>query len=274
MLVEQVFGVFTNNSLLLFIELPTKFKVVKMPNAKITSNSTEKIPAHVPVYNMLYASIINGIYKEGDQLPSETVLSETYGVSRHTIRLALVILNEDGLIQKSQGKGTIVTFKGKSETSEQSQIFNPLIRCAKEEIEVIDISFNYGPPTDVAQRRLGITATEIVMASNNVYSVGGKPVGHAFIQIPVKHINNISVDLHSEDEVSTLINKTIFEMAAKAKLTIRLLFAEENITSFLQIQLNEPVIYIEEILFTAREEGLARCKLYFLPDKYDISLSI
>ena len=121
---------------------------------------------------------------------------------------------------------------------------------------------------------LGIKATEIVQASNNIYSSGGKPVGHAFIQIPVKHINDISVDLHSQDEVSNLINKTIFEMAAKAKLTIRLIFAEENITTFLRIQPNEPIIYIEEVLFNAREEGLARCKLYFLPDKYEISLSI
>lgn len=245
-----------------------------MPNTMITSSATERIPAHVPVYNMLYAGIINGIYKDGVQLPSETTLSEMYGVSRNTVRLALAILNEDGLIQKSQGKGTLVTYRGNGETLNQSLNYNPLIQCAKEEIESIDISFNYGPPTEVAQRRLGIKATEIVLASNNVYSFGGKPVGHSFIQIPVKHINDINVDLHSEDEVSTLINKTIFEMAAKAKLTIRLIFAEENITSFLQIQPNDPVIYIEEVLFNTRDEGLARCKLYFIPDKYEISISM
>jgi len=245
-----------------------------MPDTKITSNSTEKIPAHVPVYNMLYAGIINGLYKDGDQLPSETALSETYSVSRHTVRLALAILNEDGLIQKSQGKGTVVTYRGKGENPNQLHIYNPLIQCAKEEIDAIDISYNYGPPTEVAQRRLGIKATEIVMASNQVYSVGGKPVGHAFIQIPVKHINDVDVDLHSEAEVSNLINKTIFEMAQTANMTIRLVYAEENITSFLQIQANAPVIYIEEILFNARGEGLARCKLYFLPEKYEISISI
>ncbi|MCX6065381.1 MAG: hypothetical protein NT121_06460, partial [Chloroflexi bacterium] len=87
-------------------------------------------------------------------------------------------------------------------------------------------------------------------------------------------INDINVNLHAEDEVSNLINKTIFEMAESAKMTFRLVYAEENITTFLQIQANEPVIYIEEILFNARGEGLARCKLYFLPDKYEISISI
>ncbi|MEI7848558.1 MAG: GntR family transcriptional regulator [Chloroflexota bacterium] len=245
-----------------------------MSNRTITSKPAERIPVHVPVYNMLYADIINGLYKDGAQLPSETVLTEKYGVSRNAVRLALAILNEDGLVQKSQGKGTIVTYRGKGEAADAAHIFNPIIQCAKEEIDAIDIYYNYGPPTEVAQSRLGIKATEIVMASNNVYSSQGKPVGHAFIQIPVKHINDINVDLHSEAEVSNLINKTIFEMADSAKLTIRLVQAEENITTFLQIQPNEPVIYVEEILFTARGEGLARCKLYFLPDKYEIAFSI
>ena len=245
-----------------------------MPNRTITSMPTEKIPVHVPIYNMLYADIVNGLYKDGAQLPSETTLTEKYGVSRNTVRLALAILNEDGLIQKSQGKGTLVTYRGQGSLTNAPRIFNPIIHCAKNEIEAIDISYNYAPPTEVAQSRLGIKATEIVMASNHVYSSGGKPVGHAFIQIPVKHINDINVNLHSEDEVSNLINKTIFEMAETAKMTVRLVYAEENITTFLQIQANEPVIYIEEILFNARGDGLARCKLYFIPDKYEISLSI
>jgi DNA-binding GntR family transcriptional regulator len=245
-----------------------------MTKRTITSKPTDKIPAHVPIYNMLYSEIINGLYKEGAKLPSESALTEKYGVSRHTLRLALAILTEDGLIQKSQGKGSLVTYRGKEESAGDRRIFNPIIQCAKEEISAIDISYNYGPPTEIAQKRLGIKGTEIVMASNNVYFAGGKPVGHAFIQIPVKHINDIDFNINSKEEVSNLINKTIFELAESAKMTIRLVYAEENITSFLKIQPGEPVIYIEEILFNAQQEGTARCKLYFLPDKYEISINI
>jgi DNA-binding GntR family transcriptional regulator len=246
-----------------------------MANRKITSKSTEKIPAYVPVYNMLYSEIINKLYKDGSQLPGETSLAEKYGVSRNTIRLALAILSEDGLIQKSQGKGTVVTYGGSSRCSVNEQnIVNPMTRNAKYEIDAIDISYNYGPPTEIAQRRLGIKITEIIMASNNVYFSGGIPIGHAFIQIPVKHINSIKVDLNSEKEVSNLINRTIFEMAESANLTMKLVYAEGNITSFLQIQANEPVINIEEILYNDLGEGLARCKFYFLPDKYVLSISI
>lgn len=54
-------------------------------------------------------------------------------------------------------------------------------------------------------------------------------------------------------------------------MTVKLVYAEETITTFLQVQASEPVIYVEQILVNARREGLARCKFYFLTDKYEIS---
>jgi DNA-binding GntR family transcriptional regulator len=247
---------------------------LNMINRKITSKSTEKIPSYVSIYNMLYADIINGVYGNETLLPSETALTEKYGVSRNTLRQALTVLNEDGLIKKHQGKGTLVTYKKENDIVAVKKVFNPIIQCSKEEIDAINTSYNYGAPTEVAQRKLDIGANEIIMASNNVYFVNQQPVGHSFIQIPVKHINGINIDLNSEDEVSNLINKNIFELADSAVMNIKLVFAEDNITSFLKIQENEPVVYIEEILYNKQSQGIARCKFYFIPDKYEIFLSI
>jgi len=223
---------------------------------------------------MLYADIVNGLYKDGEKLPSESTLTEKYGVSRHTLRMALAILSEDGLIQKYQGKGSIVNHKDIGKNEKDRHIFNPIIQCAKEEIDLIDISFNYGPPTEIAQTKLGIKSSEIIMASNNIYSAQGIRIGHAFIQIPVKHIGDINIDIHSKEDVSNLINNTIFEMAESAKMTVKLICTEENIMAFLQNKPNEPVIYIEEILYKANGQGLARCKFYLIPDKFEISIDI
>lgn len=245
-----------------------------MRDRRITSKPNEKIPSYVPIYNMLYFDIVNGIYKNGDQLPSETLLTEKYGVSRNTLRQALTVLNEDGLIKKHQGKGTVVTYKEETNQTNYNKIKNPIISCSKEEIDAIDISYNYGPPTEIAQQKLKIKSTEIIMASNNVYLCNDKPVAHSFVQIPVKYINDIDINLNSEEQVSNLINKIIFEKAISAKINMRLIFAEENITSFLKVEDNSPIIYIEEILFNDKNEGIARCKFYFIPDAYEITLRI
>lgn len=44
----------------------------------------------------------------GQRLPSEKELSDTYGVSRITVRKALELLSSDNIVVKQQGKGTFV----------------------------------------------------------------------------------------------------------------------------------------------------------------------
>ncbi len=245
-----------------------------MGERKVVSKSNKKIPSYVPIYNMIYSDIINGFYKYGSQLPSEVELTEKYGVSRNTLRQALTILREDGLIEKQQGKSSIITYKEEKNNTVEKRINNMMISCSKDEIDAIDIDYNFGPPTDVAQKKLKIKASEVILASNVVYYVDEVPVGHAFLQIPVKHIEQLNVDLNSEKDVSKLINKTIFEIADSSVINIRIVNAEENITEFLKVGKNHQIIYIEEVLHNREEVPICRCKFYFRPERYEVTIKI
>ena len=90
------------------------------------------------------------------------------------------------------------------------------------------------------------------------------------MQIPVKYIDELNVDLNQEEEVRELINKRIFEMAASVQMSIKLVYAEENVTSFLKIPNESPIIFIEEILYNKENAAIVRCKFYFIPEEYDI----
>ena len=52
--------------------------------------------------------ITEGEWKDGDQLPNETRLTEILGVSRITVRHALRRLEESGLLRREHGRGTFV----------------------------------------------------------------------------------------------------------------------------------------------------------------------
>jgi GntR family transcriptional regulator/GntR family frlABCD operon transcriptional regulator len=68
----------------------------------------KKIPHHKRLYEILRKHILDGIYKEGDLLPSENELCQLYGMTRPTVRQSLSTLANDGYIKKHQGKGSIV----------------------------------------------------------------------------------------------------------------------------------------------------------------------
>ncbi len=57
---------------------------------------------------MLRAAIRTRLFSPGDQLPSLSELSKTYGVSLMTVQKALGVLRDEGLVISRQGKGSFV----------------------------------------------------------------------------------------------------------------------------------------------------------------------
>ncbi|BCP58476.1 trehalose operon repressor [Streptococcus suis] len=60
------------------------------------------------IYNDLKEKIRTNVYPAETSLPTEQQLQEMYNVSRDTVRKALAILTERGMIQKVQGRGSLV----------------------------------------------------------------------------------------------------------------------------------------------------------------------
>ncbi|MGW2870464.1 GntR family transcriptional regulator [Kitasatospora sp. NPDC001225] len=63
---------------------------------------------HKQVAAAMRQSIATGEWPPGTQLPTETDLAETYGVSRPTVRLAVAALRTEGQLDVKQGRGTFV----------------------------------------------------------------------------------------------------------------------------------------------------------------------
>ncbi|ATC32542.1 FadR family transcriptional regulator [Caulobacter vibrioides] len=64
------------------------------------------------VARSIAASIAEGRYAPGDRLPSERGLADSFGVSRPTIRDAMIALEFQGLVEARQGSGVYVTAPG------------------------------------------------------------------------------------------------------------------------------------------------------------------
>ena len=68
----------------------------------------EALPVYVQIAQTLKESIEQGVYKVEDRLPSEHQLSDRFGVNRHTLRRAIALLKEEGLLRVDKGRGIFV----------------------------------------------------------------------------------------------------------------------------------------------------------------------
>lgn len=67
------------------------------------------IPIYYQIAEFIQKQIENGELKPGDSLPSEREFTETFHISRMTVRQALTQLENNGLVHRIQGKGTFVS---------------------------------------------------------------------------------------------------------------------------------------------------------------------
>ena len=68
-------------------------------------------PLYLQISNILKDKIIKREYEQGDRIPSEKELQELYDVSRITARQAIQELEQDNMVKRGRGKGTIVTYQ-------------------------------------------------------------------------------------------------------------------------------------------------------------------
>jgi DNA-binding LacI/PurR family transcriptional regulator len=72
-------------------------------------DSSVRRPKYQLIRDQLYGEIHSGRCLPGQSLPTEAKLAETLGMSRQTVRQALGQLEDEGLIERIQGRGTFVT---------------------------------------------------------------------------------------------------------------------------------------------------------------------
>ncbi len=81
-----------------------------------------KKPIYIYIYETLHNEIGKGMYSTAEFLPSEKELCERFDVERNTVRKALKLLVDDGMIIRVPGCGTkIVTQEEKSQESKQAE---------------------------------------------------------------------------------------------------------------------------------------------------------
>jgi len=83
-------------------------------------NRLDVSPAYKVVCDTIEREIVSGRLLPGRQLPTETELAEQFGLTRHTVREGLRILEQSGLVRREAGRRLFVSLPRYSEFAHRS----------------------------------------------------------------------------------------------------------------------------------------------------------
>ncbi len=95
----------------------TNFTHKKKLNVYNYERSENMKPKYQVIIEDIKSKILSGDYSIGEQIPTESAMQETYGVSRHTVRKAILELSNEGFLRSEKGSGTYVSNQYQSKAS-------------------------------------------------------------------------------------------------------------------------------------------------------------
>ncbi|MGM9934659.1 GntR family transcriptional regulator [uncultured Clostridium sp.] len=231
---------------------------------KVSLESNQKQLRYVAVYDKLFKMINEGIFKDGSRLPSEPDLAKSLGVSRTTLRQALALLQDDGLIKNIQGKGNFILKSTSNKSSGLEIIDNPVYKCINEGINSVEIDFHIEIPNDymiqVLQRK-----TAVCVVADRWYKCDDNVVAYSFTLIPIETISENNIDLNNKDELLNFLEKDAYLKVIKRELEIKHSAAGSFTAKKYSLYSNGQCHLIQESLYTSTENNPALFNKYYLP---------
>lgn len=238
----------------------------------IINEKNVKIPLYVTVYETISQWLKEGKYKPGDKLPGENVLAEQFQVSRGTLRQAMLLLQEDGLIRNHQGKGNIVVSNQDIESNGLEKIGNPIIDFCLQPVDEVVTTIGFQPATQKHQEVLKLRPSSIVAVIDITYYSQKSPVGFAVVYMPYGILEKSTVDLEDTESVYQFYMKLLNSAGLYSDTRLRLGKARERLAHILDIPEEEPIMILEEELYTQYDTPVLSQKLYMSGDLYELSL--
>jgi len=180
----------------------------------------EKELKFVTVYNKLFKMINEGTFPEGSRLPSEPELSKQIGVSRTTLRQALTLLQDDGLVNNIRGKGNFIVKTSPDKPTGLETIGHPVYKCMSCEIDDVKMQFRLEPPTDYFNQTLEKKTVAVVLV-DRWYISQDKTAAYTFTLLPIEAISKFNIDLNDHDKFLNFLEREIYEICSNTLVEIK-----------------------------------------------------
>jgi GntR family transcriptional regulator len=240
--------------------------------------SVMPIPKYHQVYLVLKEHLVEG--DVGTKLPSETTLMKRFDVGRVTIRRALELLVNEGLISRRAGRGTLSTvgqtsttspFKDKRKQNRSGLLENLVTISLGTKIEVIEVNTLAASPQ--VSQALQINQGEPVQKAVRVRHTDNGPLSHITTYIPAAWSDQFDQTALANEPILVLLEKTGLKIG-RAEQHISACLADATVAPLLGIAVGSALLSVRRLVFDDKDRPMQWLHGLYRPDRYDYELKL
>jgi GntR family transcriptional regulator len=230
-----------------------------------------RVPLSTQTQQYLRELIERGMYMPGEQLPSEKELSVQLGISRSTLREALLNLEQEGIVIRRHGVGTFVAPGYEDRLESGLERLESILELASrqgfqvriEGLEVRQIAADAGmgerlqvpPGTELTSVRRAILVDETPVAYMADFSLSSI-------------LSPADVDDTFNGSVLDLLRDKQLAEIAQVVAHIVAVTADRTLSERLKVKRGQALLLLEETVFTDGGEIVEFSRNYFVPDHF------
>lgn len=218
-------------------------------------DQTAITPLYEQLMDEIEKDIKTGIYQPGYKIMTETEMAKAYGVSLITVRKAVGLLMEKGLVVRKQGKGTFVTKPKFSRNMKQLQSFSEM--CGQMGVKPgAKMLENRLIQADVkTAERLGIEPGSQVIFISRLRYADLEPVAIEKNYFPLKYAFLLDAKFDDNSLFDFLSEKSGLKVASSEKL-IELCRASSEEAELLDVKKGDYLLFVRSTAFDNKNEQI------------------
>ncbi|WP_425046039.1 GntR family transcriptional regulator [Primorskyibacter sp. S87] len=227
------------------------------------------------VYLSLHDQIAGGELSDGETLPGEQKLAQTFGVSRVTVRRALDALTQNGLIERRAGSGTKVRSRpdgGQRAAMDFNTLMPQLVEMGRQTTARL-LSFSYGEAPDFVAAAMKLESARKVQIATRVRLADDVPFSHLTTYVPAEIAQN-----YSENDLATTPLFKLLERSGvqikEAHQSVSATLAGPDVAEALDVDVGSALLSLRRVVRDVDGNGVEYLSGLYRPDMFRLEMPL
>lgn len=227
-------------------------------------------PAYLSIHDSIKKDVEQGLWKVGDRLPSERDLAESFSVSRMTLRQAISLLVEEGVLERRVGSGTYVASQRVQEKMQGTTSFTDIVQAQGRTPSSKLISYQRKLASKTEMQALALNAHDYVVRMERIRYADQIPLVFEVASIP-EHL----ISAFDKSEIVEHFFKTLTDsgyVIGKSQQTIYAKVASEKVANYLAVNKGHAILALTQISYLTDGKPFEYVRSQYVGDRFEFYL--